>query len=341
MSGNIDGVGSINLGPIYQQQFNLADFDLANVYKSTFALPSKTEQLAPFTIGDTISTSLAVSTPDDSNTIGSGSLRVAVESANHLGGSQVIVLGPGTYHLTIPQDGHDDGNAGALLVTGNLTILGAGADKTIIDASGMDDQAFVVGSNAGLTVQGVTIEGGIASGANGGGIAGGGIYGLAASTIDIDHSVITKNTADQGGGVFADGNLTVTDSTISGNQTFASTNETVGGGIAAYGTTTISNSSIFDNAAVIGGLAALGGGIYSHGSLAINDSTIYNNQAGSPGTSGQGGGIYTDQAVASWVTLTPLWAETSTAPPTSMFPTTFTAPFPPRARITLLAPATV
>ena len=134
--------------------------------------------------------------------------------------SNTIVLGAGTYTLSIAPAGADDDATGDLNVTGTtpLTISGAGARATVIDATGLGDRVLSVGAGATVTLEGLTITGGHApdgaagaNGANGtgttgagrpggqgtGGADGGGILNLGSLT--LTEAAVTNNRAGQGG----------------------------------------------------------------------------------------------------------------------------------------------
>ena len=81
--------------------------------------------------------------------------------------------------------------------------------------------------------------------------------------LTISDSVLTGNTADFGGAIYAAGDLAVTNTTIGGIGALKNVATTAaGGGIFAYGsaTTTIKNSTISGNTA-----GSVGGGVYSGG----------------------------------------------------------------------------
>src|SRR5207249_8949703 len=63
------------------------------------------------------------------------SLRAAIMEANTTAGADQIVLPAGTYNLTIAGADEDFAASGDLDITDSLTITGAGAATTIIDAS--------------------------------------------------------------------------------------------------------------------------------------------------------------------------------------------------------------
>ncbi|MBW4569340.1 MAG: DUF4114 domain-containing protein [Tolypothrix carrinoi HA7290-LM1] len=121
-------------------------------------------------------------------------------------------------------------------------------------------------------------------------------------TVNLDGLTIANGKANEGGGIYNDGILTVTNSTITGNSASGTgvaytDTDGLGGGIYNEGTLTVIDSTISGNEADYTGVGAggYGGGIYNEGSLTVTNSTIADNKAtltsGSYG--GWGGGIYT------------------------------------------------
>ncbi len=96
---------------------------------------------------------------------GAGSLRAAIVAADAAGGSSTINVPAGTYTLTIPStastagDVSDDPSTGDLDIdnSASITLAGAGAGQTIIDA-GRQDRAFAVHQGASLSISNVTIQ---------------------------------------------------------------------------------------------------------------------------------------------------------------------------------------
>ncbi len=179
------------------------------------------------------------------------SLREAIVAANHRAGTDVVMLGPGTYTLTRPGAGEDFGATGDLDSTGGLQLVGAGARDTVIDGGGLDRVLDARGIAA-FELFGLTVRNGRVAGDGGGILAtttfkmerclveassasldGGGVYATGSShfvgsgDIIIDRSTIAGNDAgDEGGGLWAGGELILTSSTISGNHAGS------GGGVA-------------------------------------------------------------------------------------------------------------
>lgn len=209
--------------------------------------------------------------------LGACSLRGAVLAANLAPGPDVVLLGPGTYRLAVGGRGESAGAGGDLDVHGDLTVIGAGADRTVIDAAGLD-RAFEVHRDAVLTLHGVTVRGGDAGSGDGGAIAAGAGSRLVLSRVTIEGS----SAGGSGGGIWAAGSLSVADSTLVGNHA-----EQRGGGIAAFEAVEIAGSTLSDNHAH----ATDGGAIWlaTGAVLDLRSSTLCDNSAMS-----RGGGLKAD-----------------------------------------------
>src|SRR5205807_2430480 len=90
------------------------------------------------------------------------SLREAIVAANGNGQADMIAVPAGTYHLTIAGAGEEAAATGDLDITSDMTIIGAGATSTIIDATGLGDRVFEEPPAAAATASNsdVTIKGG-------------------------------------------------------------------------------------------------------------------------------------------------------------------------------------
>ena len=165
-----------------------------------------------------------------------------------------------------------------LTITLSLTIAGSGASKTIIDGGAANTVITISNANADVTISKVTIQDGLSDLNSSGGIYNNG-------TLTISSSTISGNLATasgDGGGIFNAGRLTINNSTVSGNQM-----QGHGGGIENVGTATINNSTITGN---IAGYIGFGGGISNlRGTVTINNSTLSGNSA-----TFKGGGIEND-----------------------------------------------
>jgi CSLREA domain-containing protein len=207
------------------------------------------------------------------------SLREAIAAANSPGTrtdcgtagrrSSTIILGAGRYVLSIRPRGADDNTSGDLNLVGRvpLTIIGAGPNRTIIDARGLGDRVIEVLPGARLKLIRLRIAGGRAAAGSAASAerpcAGGGAGAPAGDAAD-------------GGGILNQGTLVLNMVLVSGNAAGAGR---AGGSAAANGC-----------AGGAGGQGGSGGGIYNRGRLTVDDSTIRDNRAGTGGAGGRGAG---------------------------------------------------
>ncbi|MGD9217523.1 MAG: DUF4347 domain-containing protein, partial [Desulfobacteraceae bacterium] len=96
------------------------------------------------------------------------SLREAIIAANNTAGDDTIVLGTGTYTLSINVYADDFAQSGDLDIRSNITIIGDGIGQTIIDANAIDRVFHVISGT--LTLSGLEVTGGNISTGEGGGI---------------------------------------------------------------------------------------------------------------------------------------------------------------------------
>ncbi|AHY45609.1 CSLREA domain [Rubrobacter radiotolerans] len=229
---------------------------------------------------------------------GDCTLRAAVQETNALAGADAVNVPAGDYALTVrnadvdpisaPGGAPENASAtGDLDVTGELTLSGAGADATTVDAAQVLDRVLDVRPGARATVSGLTLTGGnggtsatlpvppLGSAQRGGGVQNGG-------TLALDLARVSANNADFGGGVSNSGSLTVRRSTVEGNRAF------FGGGVDSFGTLAVERSAILGNEAVRGEDAGgVGGGVRSANAFArLTNTTVAENTAGE-----RGGGV--------------------------------------------------
>lgn len=198
---------------------------------------------------------------------------------------------------TISENSARDGggicNDGELTVTNSLIL-----DNTAIENGGGTFN-FVTGE---LIVTDCVIAD------NSAGHSGGGIYNEEGGMLTVTDSEISRNTAANdlwgyGGGICSFGETTVDDCIIADNTCIVSDGSSLGGGIFnADGKMTVTNSTISGNTAVYGG------GIYNDGEMTVTNCEIMGNNAEasfyhSGGSEeypigSEGGGIY------SWWNLT-------------------------------------
>jgi hypothetical protein len=255
-------------------------------------------------------TRAATITVTNTNDSGSGSLRQALMIAND--GDTINFAVTGTITLT-----------SGLLVAKNVTISGPGADQLAIDGNGNQATfVFGIFPGKTVTISGLTIRNGqvgiwnqgtltvsncavsvnsavgllndhatvsvsncIVSGNSLGGLSNDASHGPNQHTFDVATMTITNSVVsdNSGTGVSNTGNLTIVNSTLTGNSVAGD----LGGGIRNGSFKTPGTLVTVLNSTISGNSAQDGGGIFSeYGFLSIVNSTISGNSA-----AGGGGGI--------------------------------------------------
>lgn len=236
-----------------------------------------------------------------------GSLRETIAEANP---NDTVQVPAGTYKLT----------AGEIAINKNLTIQGAGAPKTIVDAQGSSRVFNLTGGT--YMLRGLTVEGGHDPS------SGGGILSTAAG-LTLDHVTVSDNRAGGGGatgtpgfggGIYSDSpELTLKDSSVLGNHAGGGgpDGDAAGGGIAlrasvdgATRSLSLERTVVTGNAAGGAGASGSGAGIdadssangVQHGSgtwaVSVTDTTVSRNVAGTGGNGGSGFGAGINVQVA-------------------------------------------
>ncbi|MDJ0785080.1 MAG: DUF4347 domain-containing protein, partial [Desulfosarcinaceae bacterium] len=223
--------------------------------------------------GDTTSIASLIATPGTDGI----SLREAIIATNNESGqADEIILPSGHYILSLGPAGDENAASGDLDITDALTITGADASTTIIDANGLDRVFHLNASAANLTLTDLTIQGGDTTAEGGGIYVEDGSAQLIASRV-----IVTGNLAGNGGGIYNRGTITLTDVVISDNG-YAGTFE--GGGLHNKEDATLTNVTLSGNR------SDRGGGIHNDNtatSLSLTNVTISGNTAADTG-----GGLY-------------------------------------------------
>ena len=192
-------------------------------------------------------------------------------------------------------------------LSGGTVILG-GAELEItealsIDATALNDQITIDANDASrifnitattgdFTLAGLTLTGGRTTGDNGivsdNTFSGGAVRSLSSGNLTIDQSTVSGNSTTgnraEGGGLYSTGVLTLTDSTVSENTTTGAYSR--GGGIYSFGVT-LADSVVSGNSTA--GYRGVGGGIRSVGNVTLTGSTVSGNSTAS--VYADGGGI--------------------------------------------------
>lgn len=227
------------------------------------------------------------------------SLRAAVMEADALGGPSEIILPAGTYLLTIAGSLNASAASGDLDLTCPITIVGAGAAATIIDAHGLGDRVFDVSAGAAanplaVSLSDLTVTGGTApdssslptSEDDGGGMR------LGAYTVaTIDSCVFSDNRAPQAAGYGQGGAISSSGALVIRNSRFEQNSASNSGGAIFQGES-LASATIQDTTFDGNQATNAGGAIDSSTSLTIDRSTFSNNVArNSAGNLGHGGAI--------------------------------------------------
>ena len=240
---------------------------------------------------------VTITTGDDEiDTNGQCSLREAIRNVN--AGARIhpdcdapsapysIILGATTYRLTIAGPGEEVALTGDLDVMGTVTIVGAGALSTRVEAGpsaaeGIDRVFHIRGGTTTLT--GLTVQHGNdplsetpAVGQGGGGIRVD--AGLVLQDVTVKNNRSQSGLTGAGGGIWSAGGLTATNVTVSGNSAGDR-----GGGIANR------NAMNLMNVTISGNFAFRGGGLHKFGTSTLNNVTITANSAAGSSVTSVGG----------------------------------------------------
>lgn len=231
------------------------------------------------------------------------SLREAVAAANAAAGDDIIVF---SSLFDTPQTIVLSGSEIVLGSNGSITINGPGADLLTIDGN-QTSRIFSTGANVVASIDGVRLTRGNGAGALNTG-RGGAIYNVG-GTLTISNSIITGNTAANGGGLnnaasaspSVPANLFLDNCVVSNNTSTSS-----GGGMQNFSTSfvTITNSSFIGNS---GGSTTGGGGGQFNGGVRITNSTFANNSA----PTGPGGGFQSNGTLGTVITNVTVSGNTS------------------------------
>ena len=223
---------------------------------------------------------------------GACTLRAAIQEANAEPGPQTIALSDQTYQIST-----------TLVITQDLTIIGLGPDRSVLGGAGSDRLLSVDGgakvSLAGLTLTGgdTTSDGGgiylqqggltlknVQVNANHAGGAGGGIWVSDGGQLTVSDSSITGNSSDHGaGGIYNLGTLSLQNTTVSSNQGQS------GGGITSTGPAHLLNVTVADNRAVdTGGGLSGAANVFTLKDTLLSGNTAHTGPDCAPGFTSQG-----------------------------------------------------
>jgi CSLREA domain-containing protein len=224
------------------------------------------------------------------------SLREAVIAANATPATDVIVIPPGTYQLSIKGPEEDAAATGDLDLNQPVEIAGAGARSTIIRGDGTD-RVFDVRAEGPVAMAGMTIEGGR-------GVEQGAGINTSVDTTTFtlrDAAVLGNATTDpeiattrQGAGLFLNAqHSTIERVLVSGNTETSIPGDGFapqGAGLFINEVSTLTNDTITGNTIEKGGggSPAQGGGIFVNETTTMTNVTLSNNSM----NSGEGAGVF-------------------------------------------------
>ena len=177
------------------------------------------------------------------------------------------------------------------MITGGVTDVAASSVAGLLDDN---SRVFNINSaSAATTLTDLTITGGrtaVDVGNSDNTQSGGGIRSLSDLTIN-DSTISGNSTAGEnsdGGGFFSAGATTLTNSTVSDN--FTTGNYSSGGGFSSTGATTLTDSIVSDNSTT--GRFSNGGGFTSVGATTLTDSIVSDNSTVQVGSDGGGIAVF-------------------------------------------------
>lgn len=253
------------------------------------------------------------------------SLRAAITESNALAGADIITLPAGTYTITIAEASDNLNANGDFDITTDITINGAGAASTFVEANAAPGVAtgrvfHIRGAAAANTIvatlDGMTIRNGrYANNTFGAGIR---IDQGTNHNVTLSNLIVTGNlNSSSGGGISVSSATTptvsISNSTITGNGAGSAVAGTSANGAGIHlniagGTYNISNTTISNNASnnaiAASATSVFGGGMFiGGGTVTVTNTTISGNSTALSGAGATGvafaGGIYNQQATLS------------------------------------------
>lgn len=186
---------------------------------------------------------------------------------------ETIVVQPGTYITS-------------LTLSRAVSLTGVNSATTILQALPAQRVLTVTGAavDNSVVISGLTFTGGWATGGLCPSGCGGGLLVADDATPALNDLQIVNNLGFDGGGVYATGNITLTNSSVVSNTTYGSGN---GAGLFGLGTVTVRGTVFVSN--TVAGFGVGGGGVYAAGPVVVSDSAFIGN--GSHNLP-NGGGLY-------------------------------------------------
>ena len=243
---------------------------LVAVFAVTLAAPAAADTFTVNTTADDGSGCDSMGPPGHPCTL-RGAMSLAADNP-----PSTVMVPAGTYVLT-----------GHLTLGPGVTVVGASARTTIVDANGgvTADRAFLLADPGDAALEHLTVARGRPDSGRHGGAVGGDVLVDGGGTLTLDHVRVTDGAADSGGGVAAisGSDLAIARSLFDGSN--ALTGSGAGGGVRVDGvgsSASVQSSTFSGNGAITGGAIASSGGA----AFVLNNATVAANRVVM-----QGGGI--------------------------------------------------
>jgi CSLREA domain-containing protein len=292
---------------------------------TVFLLAALDASAATFVVTNT--TDAGDATPGDgicSWMTGICTLRAAIQESNAWPGADVIQIAAGTYTLSIAGAGEDLAVTGDLDIRDTVTIEGASAATTVIDANAIDrvfDVQPMSAATLSVAIRDMTIREGALTDAGGAGIrhdddgtltvedavltenhvsgtvsaaTGGAIDAGGTGSLELRRLVLSQNSANRGGAIFHNGPLAIWDSTFEANT--AAVN---GSAIESYDQGSVERCTFAGNQTAVGSTLDL-----NAGSFTLQNSTLSGNTSGAA-TIGASGSSLSLESVTMFDNLAP------------------------------------
>lgn len=218
------------------------------------------------------------------STLGTCTLRAAIMQANYTSGKDTVQVPAGTFVLSIAGAGEDSSATGDLDIRHPISVSGAGAEATVIDADGLDRVLHVLATAPGSWIADLSLRGGALTSTEGQN-AGGGLLNEGTELLLERVTVEDNHAQGSGGGIASRGDLVVQRSIVRDNSAWHPDGGGSGGGIAMlypYPKLTLQRTSVVANSS-----GGNGGGLYVSGGLEARQSTIASNES----VNAYGGGV--------------------------------------------------
>lgn len=227
-----------------------------------------------------------------------GNSRIFLVDDNNFNGKSNVTISGLTLSNGQAVGSEEAGLGGAIRNVENLTLK----DSVITGNTASSDGGGIANSFGRLTIANTTISNNVA------GAGGGGLHNNGAGTVTVTNASVFGNTSQRGGGgVFSadNTNVTIMSSNISNNVDSGSASQSFGGGgvLMFFGNLSITNSTLSGNRASVGGGASTfqatatltnvtiagntatsdGGGLNSNGTVSLRNSLVAGNfKSGAP-----------------------------------------------------------